>query len=82
MTHHAAHPEAALPVETPPHRRLNLTRHVVLVGLMGAGKSAVGGLRIGTIARAMRLELTDVTVIGEGSEANVRLRLVPTLEDR
>ncbi len=43
--------------------------------LLGAGKSAVAGLGIHTLSMAMRLEITDVAVIGEGSEANVRLRL-------
>ncbi len=43
--------------------------------LLGAGKSAVGKLRIRTISDALRLEITDVTVVGEGSEANVRLRM-------
>jgi diaminohydroxyphosphoribosylaminopyrimidine deaminase / 5-amino-6-(5-phosphoribosylamino)uracil reductase len=45
--------------------------------LLGAGKSAVGGLRIGTISRALHLEITDVTVVGEGSEANVRITSSP-----
>jgi len=45
--------------------------------LLGAGKSAVGGLRIRTLSNALRLEITDVAVIGEGSEANVRIRMSP-----
>jgi diaminohydroxyphosphoribosylaminopyrimidine deaminase/5-amino-6-(5-phosphoribosylamino)uracil reductase len=50
--------------------------------LLGAGKPVVGPLRIRTISKALRLEITDVTVVGEGSEANVRLRMVPaTIEE-
>jgi diaminohydroxyphosphoribosylaminopyrimidine deaminase/5-amino-6-(5-phosphoribosylamino)uracil reductase len=46
--------------------------------LLGAGRCAVGDLGIGTIADALHLEITDVAVIGEGAEANVRLVLRPT----
>lgn len=46
--------------------------------LLGAGKAAVGKLGIGTIEKALHLELLDTTVIGEGAEANVRLLLRPT----
>jgi len=45
--------------------------------LLGAGRSAVGDLGIGTIADALRLELVETTVVGEGPEANVRLLLHP-----
>ncbi|KAA1424216.1 bifunctional diaminohydroxyphosphoribosylaminopyrimidine deaminase/5-amino-6-(5-phosphoribosylamino)uracil reductase RibD [Nocardioides antri] len=45
--------------------------------LLGAGKPAVGPLRIRTISKALQLEITDVTVVGEGGEANVRLTLSP-----
>ncbi len=45
--------------------------------LLGQGRSAVGELGIRTIADALRLELTEATVIGDGAEANVRLLLRP-----
>ncbi len=45
--------------------------------LLGAGASAVGDLGIGTIADALHFELADVTVLGEGADANVRLLLAP-----
>ncbi len=45
--------------------------------LLGAGKAAVGRLGIGTITKALRFELVDTAVIGEGTEANVRLTLRP-----
>lgn len=48
--------------------------------LLGAGTSTVGDLGIGTIDEALRLELVDTAVIGEGTEANVRLTLRPTTE--
>lgn len=48
--------------------------------LLGAGKSAVGRLGIRTIDKALRFELVDTAVIGEGAEANVRLVLRPTTE--
>jgi diaminohydroxyphosphoribosylaminopyrimidine deaminase/5-amino-6-(5-phosphoribosylamino)uracil reductase len=43
--------------------------------LLGAGRSAVGDLGIGTIADALRLDVTDVTVLGKGAETNVRLTM-------
>ncbi|WP_036516528.1 bifunctional diaminohydroxyphosphoribosylaminopyrimidine deaminase/5-amino-6-(5-phosphoribosylamino)uracil reductase RibD [Nocardioides sp. J54] len=46
--------------------------------LLGAGRSAVGDLGIGTIGDALRLHVTDTTVVGEGADANVRLLLRPT----
>jgi diaminohydroxyphosphoribosylaminopyrimidine deaminase/5-amino-6-(5-phosphoribosylamino)uracil reductase len=46
--------------------------------LLGAGRSAVGELGITTIADALHLTLVDVTTVGAGPEANVRLTLVPT----
>ncbi len=49
--------------------------------LLGAGRSAVGDLGITTITDALHLEIADVTVIGEGAEANVRLVLRPTATD-
>ncbi len=45
--------------------------------LLGAGRSAVGDLGVSTIADAWRLDPTDVTVLGEGAEANVRLTMRP-----
>jgi diaminohydroxyphosphoribosylaminopyrimidine deaminase/5-amino-6-(5-phosphoribosylamino)uracil reductase len=47
--------------------------------LLGQGKAAVGKLRIRTISKALHLEITEVTVIGEGSEANVRIRMAPKM---
>ena len=47
--------------------------------LLGAGKSAVGRLGIKSIDEALRLELLDTAVIGEGAEANVRLLLRPAM---
>ncbi len=49
--------------------------------LLGAGKSAVGGLGIRTISKALRLEIADVTVVGDGSEANVRITMRPGSRD-
>ena len=48
--------------------------------LLGAGRSAVGDLGVGTIADARHLELTDVTVLGTGAETNLRLTLTPAKE--
>jgi diaminohydroxyphosphoribosylaminopyrimidine deaminase/5-amino-6-(5-phosphoribosylamino)uracil reductase len=45
--------------------------------LLGRGTSAVGNLRIRTISKALRLEITDVTVVGEGADANVRITMTP-----
>lgn len=45
--------------------------------LLGAGRSAVGDLGIGTIADALHLDVSDVTVLGEGEETNVRLTMAP-----
>ncbi len=45
--------------------------------LLGAGRSAVGDLGITTIADALHLDVTDVTVLGEGADANVRLTMTP-----
>ncbi|MEP6816319.1 MAG: bifunctional diaminohydroxyphosphoribosylaminopyrimidine deaminase/5-amino-6-(5-phosphoribosylamino)uracil reductase RibD [Marmoricola sp.] len=45
--------------------------------LLGAGTSAVAGLGIGTIADAMDLTITDVTTVGTGADANVRLTMTP-----
>lgn len=43
--------------------------------LLGAGTSAVADLGIGTIADALELNLTDVTTVGVGAGANVRLTM-------
>lgn len=48
--------------------------------LLGSGKSAVGRLGIRSIDKALRLEITDTTVVGEGVDANVRLLLRPVHE--
>lgn len=45
--------------------------------LLGGGTSAVGDLGIASIDRALRLEIVDTTVVGEGADANVRLLLRP-----
>jgi diaminohydroxyphosphoribosylaminopyrimidine deaminase/5-amino-6-(5-phosphoribosylamino)uracil reductase len=45
--------------------------------LLGAGRNAVGDLGITTIADALHLQPTDVTTLGTGPEANVRLVLTP-----
>jgi len=45
--------------------------------LLGAGRSAVADLGIGTIADALHLRIDDVTVVGTGAETNVRLTLHP-----
>lgn len=45
--------------------------------LLGTGRSAVGDLGVTTIADAWHLAVTDVTVLGEGEETNVRLAMTP-----
>ena len=50
--------------------------------LLGAGRSAVGDLGVSTIAEAWRLEVDDVTVLGEGPEANIRITMQPPGRDR
>ena len=45
--------------------------------LLGAGRPAVGDLGIATITDALHLDVTDVTVIGEGAETNLRLTMTP-----
>ncbi|MBE7323064.1 bifunctional diaminohydroxyphosphoribosylaminopyrimidine deaminase/5-amino-6-(5-phosphoribosylamino)uracil reductase RibD [Nocardioides sp. Y6] len=45
--------------------------------LLGSGRSAVGDLGITTLADAVHLTPTDVTVLGEGADTNVRLTLTP-----
>jgi diaminohydroxyphosphoribosylaminopyrimidine deaminase/5-amino-6-(5-phosphoribosylamino)uracil reductase len=45
--------------------------------LLGAGTHAVEGLAIPTITDALRLEVTDVEVVGTGGDRNVRLTMTP-----
>ncbi|MGZ4494641.1 MAG: bifunctional diaminohydroxyphosphoribosylaminopyrimidine deaminase/5-amino-6-(5-phosphoribosylamino)uracil reductase RibD [Nocardioides sp.] len=45
--------------------------------LLGSGRSAVADLGITTIADALRLEVVDATVLGEGAETNLRLTMTP-----
>ena len=51
--------------------------------LLGAGRAAVGDLGIPTLDQALRLDVTDVTVLPgtENQSANVRLTMTPTRED-
>ena len=48
--------------------------------LLGAGSSAVADLGIGTIADALHLHVSDVTVLQghDGEDTNVRLTMTPT----
>ena len=45
--------------------------------LLGAGRSAVGDLGIESIADALHLDVTDVTVLGDGPDLNLRLTMTP-----
>jgi diaminohydroxyphosphoribosylaminopyrimidine deaminase/5-amino-6-(5-phosphoribosylamino)uracil reductase len=45
--------------------------------LLGAGRSAVGDLGIDTVADALHLDVTDVTVLGDGPDTNLRLTMTP-----
>jgi diaminohydroxyphosphoribosylaminopyrimidine deaminase/5-amino-6-(5-phosphoribosylamino)uracil reductase len=45
--------------------------------LLGAGLSAVGDLGVATIGDAVRLDIVDVTTLGTGADANVRLSMTP-----
>ena len=47
----------------------------VAPALLGAGENAVADLGIGSIEGAQRLQITDVTTIGTGAEANVRITM-------
>jgi diaminohydroxyphosphoribosylaminopyrimidine deaminase/5-amino-6-(5-phosphoribosylamino)uracil reductase len=49
----------------------------VAPALLGAGANAVADLGITTIAGAERLQITDVTTVGTGSETNVRITMKP-----
>jgi diaminohydroxyphosphoribosylaminopyrimidine deaminase/5-amino-6-(5-phosphoribosylamino)uracil reductase len=53
----------------------------VAPALLGAGTSAVGDLGITTIDDALRLRITDVTTVGSGADANVRLTMTFEKED-
>lgn len=44
---------------------------------LGGGRNAIGDLGIETMADALTFDLVDVTVVGEGAEADVRLLLEP-----
>ena len=57
-------------------------RHHDVPALLGAGTSAVGDLGITTIADAQRLRITDVTTVGTGVDANVRITMAPTTTGR
>ena len=45
--------------------------------LLGAGTSVVADLGITTIADAVRFHVADISVVGEGDEANARMTLTP-----
>ena len=45
--------------------------------LLGGGTHAVEGLKINTIAEALRLEVADVATLGTGGARNVRLVMTP-----
>ncbi len=45
--------------------------------LLGAGRSAVADLGVRTIADAWHLDVSDVTVLGEGRDTNVRITMRP-----
>jgi diaminohydroxyphosphoribosylaminopyrimidine deaminase/5-amino-6-(5-phosphoribosylamino)uracil reductase len=46
--------------------------------LLGAGLNAVADLGITTMAEAVRFDVVDLSVVGEGNEANARFTLTPT----
>ena len=49
--------------------------------LLGSGRTAVGDLGVGTIADALHLDVTEVTVLGTGAGTNVRITMSPQRED-
>jgi shikimate kinase len=65
MTNHEARHEAAPSLDLIPARKPVLTRHVVLVGLMGAGKSAVGR-KLSTVVGAPFMDADDAIVEAAG----------------
>ncbi len=46
--------------------------------LLGAGTAAVADLGITTIGDAVRFDVVDIEVVGEGNDANARFTLTPT----
>ncbi|WP_224766492.1 bifunctional diaminohydroxyphosphoribosylaminopyrimidine deaminase/5-amino-6-(5-phosphoribosylamino)uracil reductase RibD [Nocardioides campestrisoli] len=50
--------------------------------LLGSGRAAVADLGVTTLADALRLDVTDVAVLGEGPERNVRLTMAPPRSPR
>ncbi len=65
MTNHEARNEAAPSLDLIAARKPVLTRHVVLVGLMGAGKSAVGR-KLSTVVGAPFMDADDAIVEAAG----------------
>jgi len=53
----------------------------VAPALLGAGRSAVADLGIGTIADTLRLDVSDVTVLGDGPDTTVRVTAAPRGRD-
>lgn len=49
--------------------------------LVGGGTHTVEGLDVPTLAAAHRLDVVDVTVLGDGPERDVRLRMTPRPRD-
>ena len=49
--------------------------------LLGGGTHVVEGLDVPTLAAAHRLDVVDVTVLGDGPERDVRLRMTPAPHD-
>ena len=45
--------------------------------LLGAGAAAIADLGITTIGDALDLLVTDVTTVGTGADANVRITMTP-----
>jgi diaminohydroxyphosphoribosylaminopyrimidine deaminase/5-amino-6-(5-phosphoribosylamino)uracil reductase len=45
--------------------------------LLGSGRNAVADLGIDTIADARQLTISDVTTVGDGDQANVRITMTP-----
>jgi diaminohydroxyphosphoribosylaminopyrimidine deaminase/5-amino-6-(5-phosphoribosylamino)uracil reductase len=48
--------------------------------LLGSGASVVADLGVTTIADAVRFEVVDISVIGEGDDANARFTLTPVAD--
>ncbi len=45
--------------------------------LLGAGRTVVSDLGIDNIDQALELDVVDVTTVGDGAEANVRITMNP-----